>query len=115
MLSVEVAESDVLILIVMDNGLLQDDQFKVKRLSDPVLILIVMDNGLLQIVTLDPNKGLKVLILIVMDNGLLLFDGSNREFNSPLVLILIVMDNGLLHPNKGLKTLLTGLNPYCNG
>ena len=24
-----------------------------------VLILIVMDNGLLQIVTLDPNKGLK--------------------------------------------------------
>ena len=74
-----------------------------------------MDNGLLQIVTLDPNKGLKVLILIVMDNGLLLFDGSNREFNSPLVLILIVMDNGLLHPNKGLKTLLTGLNPYCNG
>ena len=35
-----------------------------------VLILIVMDNGL-SLVTLDPNKGLKeVLILIVMDNGL---------------------------------------------
>ena len=51
---------EVLILIVMDNGLLRrlplvDEDGN----ATGVLILIVMDNGLLPIVTLDPNKGLK--------------------------------------------------------
>ena len=40
-------DHDVLILIVMDNGLLREITGTYTTLHDAVLILIVMDNGLL--------------------------------------------------------------------
>ena len=44
----------------MDNGLSPVKVYR-QNFHEHVLILIVMDNGLSQVVTLDPNKGLKSL------------------------------------------------------
>ena len=60
-----------------------------------VLILIVMDNGLSPYPKGRQAGEVKVLILIVMDNGLSRASPWPLREPRPRVLILIVMDNGL--------------------
>ena len=70
------AQIEVLILIVVDNGLVHDDGVGHIRLPiEAVLILIVVDNG-----------------LVPMNQFL--------HFINEVVLILIVVDNGLVHNNE---------------
>ena len=60
-----------------------------------VLILIVVDNGLVQQLSIVLSCLMLVLILIVVDNGLVHAKGEFAAFVTP-VLILIVVDNGLV-------------------
>ena len=110
---------DVLILIVVENGLVPSVAL-ITLWCDVVLILIVVDNGLvlINLVCVDSfpkrlnpycsgqwsrtvNEGTNdladdVLILIVVDNGLVRHCGRRRLYCQQ-VLILIVVDNGLVH------------------
>ena len=61
---------DVLILIVMDNGLSLWLLPSLTAVTVNVLILIVMDNGLSPVRSPGRIRPCMVLILIVMDNGL---------------------------------------------
>ena len=82
-----------------------------------VLILIVMDNGLSHAGRRANFTLRRVLILIVMDNGLSRWGHPCRRDQIALVLILIVMDNGLSLRRGGGEHLFQrqSLNPYCNG
>ena len=74
------AQIEVLILIVVDNGLVHDDGVGHIRLPiEAVLILIVVDNGLVhKFIHIQNSKHNEVLILIVVDNGLV---HNNEKWN----------------------------------
>ena len=75
-LQVYFKDFDVLILIVVDNGLVQF-HFLCTRWFAKVLILIVVDDGLvLQNVRVFSNNEGRVSILVVMDNGIVLLSAS---------------------------------------
>ena len=80
----------------MDNGLVLLLEYG-KDGDEEVLILIVVDNGLvLYLNTQNSLVDILVLILIVVDNGLVhLFVGCVMTLDRE-VLILIVVDNGLV-------------------
>ena len=63
---------DVLILVVVDDGLVRLAP-KLLQFAGVVLILVVVDDGLVLSKALyDITKDLKVLILVVVDDGLVL-------------------------------------------
>ena len=64
--------------------------------SSQVLILVVVDDGLvLSEVVMPDGNHILVLILVVVDDGLVL-NFSNFKSNSQSVLILVVVDDGLV-------------------
>ena len=64
---------EVLILVVVDNGLVLEIMKDFKMPEGKVLILVVVDNGLvLAILPSDKLQWEQVLILVVVDNGLVL-------------------------------------------
>ena len=106
--------SEVLILIVVDNGLVLETTI-ISASVRTVLILIVVDNGLvLHLVLPCASLHVEVLILIVVDNGLVPEKMLNgKEYG---VLILIVVDNGLvLSYDVHNSCYISSLNPYCSG
>ncbi len=75
--------SEVLILIVVDNGLVHINARTYTHAHGLVLILIVVDNGLVLSITLNtPVKGYVVLILIVVDNGLVLIVLTSNNYKT---------------------------------
>ena len=110
---------NVLILVVVDNGLVLPQSYQKTNLTKWVLILVVVDNGLVPwsnmlfgekngslnpccsgqwsrtaniVLSLGDNV---VLILVVVDNGLV-HDWSSSPNSNCTVLILVVVDNGLV-------------------
>ena len=69
-------QDDVLILVVVDDGLVQL-VYKVLRVLYQVLILVVVDDGLVQLYTTVSICCRCVLILVVVDDGLVLMDKYN--------------------------------------
>ena len=62
----------VLILVVVDDGLVHFANFKSNSQSSNVLILIVMEDGLVRCRNSKRTRAFYVLILVVMEDGLLL-------------------------------------------
>ena len=79
----------------MDNGLVRL-LLGLFRLRIQVLILIVVDNGLVHGNNFSRTQWRYVLILVVVEDGLVL--GLEKMLKQDVnVLILVVVDNGLVH------------------
>ena len=80
----------------MDNGLVLINFKHIIKWRQQVLILVVVDNGLVRYCNDTGRQRPAVLILVVVDNGLVhkLVDLETLEFYN--VLILIVVDDGLV-------------------
>ena len=61
-----------------------------------VLILIVVEDGLVQIGSKGTKNRKRVLILIVVEDGLVLTDDTSVSASEQPVLILIVVEDGLV-------------------
>ena len=91
----------------MDNGLVLWN-LKIQTIStQQVLILIVVDNGLVPYTPFPNQLCNPVLILIVVDNGLVPNDALHIKENPKKVLILIVVDNGLVR-QEAIRNLFVG-------
>ena len=100
----------------MDNGLVQTG-FLQSMPSVEVLILVVVDNGLVPTMANVTINGLDgVLILVVVDNGLVLSARQIADATERTVLILVVVDNGLVLDTAVFKLVNNlSLNPCCSG
>ena len=79
----------------MDDGLVLHTHGAVRDCTQ-VLILIVVDNGLVLWYSLLLGATLSVLILVVVDNGLVQAVHAHGVYTSQLVLILVVVNDGLV-------------------
>ena len=80
----------------MEDGLVHDFMLKFHNdLRYQVLILVVMEDGLVQIMKISVKGGGAVLILVVMEDGLVHYGQISVGRNGD-VLILVVMEDGLV-------------------
>ena len=106
---------DVLILVVVEDGLVQLISAK-SEWSMGVLILVVVEDGLVQLTERAAGEEYEaVLILVVVEDGLvhIKYESNNRKRK---VLILVVVEDGLVPSILYWRCEPSiSLNPCCSG